>query len=79
MGRTLGVTHEDAVIMPSPISHASGYLQGVNLPLTVGAKSVLVEHFTAQETLELIGTEKCSFSMGATPFLHDIIEEILKK
>lgn len=76
MSQVLSVTKDDAVFMPSPLAHATGFLQGVNLPLSVGAKTVLMDHFSAKAGVELIVSERCTFSMGATPFLHDILGEI---
>jgi acyl-CoA synthetase len=78
MAETLQITQDDAVFMASPVSHATGFLHGVNLPFLVGAKSVLMEHFHAKEALQIISNEKCTFSMGATPFLHDILKELFK-
>lgn len=78
MKETLNITVNDAVFMASPISHATGFLHGVNLPLIVGAKSVLMEHFSGEKALELLSKEKCTFTMGATPFLYDLLN-ILKK
>ncbi|WML31262.1 AMP-binding protein [Neobacillus sp. OS1-32] len=79
MIETLFITKDDTVFMPSPVSHATGFLYGMNLPLTIGAKSVLMEHFVAKEALKMITEEKCTFSMGATPFLHDLLIEITRQ
>ena len=78
MKETLNITENDAVFMASPISHATGFLHGVNLPLIVGAKSVLMERFSGEKALEIMSEEKCTFTMGATPFLYDFLK-ILNK
>lgn len=78
MSESLAITKNDAGFMASPVSHATGFLHGVNLPLLVGGKSVLMEHFSAKEALQIISDEKCTYSMGATPFLHDILNELFK-
>lgn len=78
MEKTLDITENDAIFMASPISHATGFLHGVNLPLIVGAKSVLMEHFSGEKALEIMSNEKCTFTMGATPFLHDLLHILLK-
>jgi len=78
MIETLKITEKDSVFMPSPISHATGFLHGVNLPLIAGAKSVLMEKFIAEKALEMMSEEKCTLTMGATPFLYDFLK-ILEK
>lgn len=78
MQETLLVTENDAVFMASPLSHATGFLHGVNLPLITGAKSVLMDRFSAENALKLMVKEKCTFTMGATPFLHDMLEILLE-
>lgn len=72
---TLSISETDCMFMPSPVSHATGFLHGVNLPILAGACTVLMDHFKANEALKLMTEEKCTFSMGATTFVHDLIEE----
>lgn len=76
---TLEITENDAVIMASPLSHSTGFLRGMTLPLLVGAKSVLLERFTPEVFLRLIEQEKCTFSMGASVFLHDLLDGLARK
>lgn len=76
--QTLSITEKDAILMPSPLSHATGFLRGMILPCLVGAKCVLMEHFSARDALKLIEKEKCTFTMGASVFLYDILRELSK-
>jgi acyl-CoA synthetase len=73
---TLSISEKDRMFMPSPISHATGFLHGVNLPLLAGACTVLMDHFIPHAALKIIAKEKCTFSMGATTFVNDLIEEL---
>lgn len=79
MRDVLKITSDDVVFMPSPLSHATGFLHGVNLPILVGGKMVLMDRFQAADALKMISEEKCTFSMGATPFLHDIFKEMFNR
>lgn len=72
----LELSEEDRILMPSPITHATGFLRGVNLPLLLGATSILMDRFFADRALQLISEEKCTFAMGATPFLYDFVKEM---
>lgn len=72
----LGLNENDVMLMPAPLAHATGILHGVISPFLIGAKSVLQDRFKAQEALQLIENERCTYSMGSTPFIMDLIEEI---
>jgi acyl-CoA synthetase len=78
LSESLSITQDDAVFMASPLSHSTGFLRGVNLPMMIGAKSVLMDHFSPGKALQIICEEKCTFSMGSTPFLYDLLGEISK-
>jgi acyl-CoA synthetase len=77
LAQALSIGNDDAVLAVSPLSHATGFLRGVVLPLIAGAKTVLADQFSPPAAMNIICAEKCTFSMGATPFLHDLLAEIL--
>jgi acyl-CoA synthetase (AMP-forming)/AMP-acid ligase II len=56
----------DAVLMPAPLAHVSGLLNGVLLPAAAGIPSVLMAAWDPDEGLHLIEREKVTF-MGAPP------------
>ncbi len=68
----------DAMIMPVPLAHATGFMYGVTIPFMLGAKSVLLDKFTAADCLRLIEREKCTCGMGPTTVVYDILK-LLKK
>lgn len=72
---TFNLSFLDVMLMPAPVAHATGFLHGVIAPFMVGAKSVLDDIFKAEKTLSLIEKEQCTISMGATPFLLDLLAE----
>jgi cyclohexanecarboxylate-CoA ligase len=67
------LTTDDRVLMPSPLTHITGLLYGLQLPLMLGTAVVLQDVWDVPTTLELIGQERCQFMVGATPFLHGIV------
>lgn len=75
----LNFTCFDVMLMPAPVGHATGFHHGVTLPFMFGAKSVLQDIFKPDKSLELIESERCTCSMGATPFVYDILRELQKK
>jgi acyl-CoA synthetase (AMP-forming)/AMP-acid ligase II len=61
-----GLGPPDAVLMPAPLAHVSGLLNGVLLPATAGIPTVLMAAWDPDEALRRIEEEKVSF-MGAPP------------
>jgi cyclohexanecarboxylate-CoA ligase len=63
----------DRVFMPSPVTHITGLLYGLLLPFMLGTGVVLQDTWDAAAALDLIERERCSFCVGATPFLHGLV------
>ena len=66
----LRLTEADVVFMPSPLSHITGLLYGLQLPSMLGTTVVFQDVWEPAVALELIQQHRCSFSVAATPFLH---------
>jgi cyclohexanecarboxylate-CoA ligase len=61
---------DDKVFMPSPVTHVTGMLYGLQLPAMLRTAVVLQDVWEPLEALELMAAERCTFSVAATPFLH---------
>ncbi|MEO4041790.1 AMP-binding protein [Hoeflea sp. CAU 1731] len=70
--RYLGMSGNDVILMPSPLSHITGYLYGIQLPITLGAKAVLMDAWEVGRATELIDQHQVTFTIGATPFLQEL-------
>ena len=68
-----GLTRNDVLFMPSPITHITGILYGAQLPFMLGAPAVLQDVWDADGAVALIDRYGCTVSVGATPFLHGIV------
>ena len=64
----------DVVYMPSPLSHVTGLLYGIQMPALLGGSVVYQDSFDAEVGLALLETYGCTFTVGATPFLHGLCE-----
>lgn len=62
----------DVVLMPSPLGHITGYLYGIEMPITLGCPVVLMDSWDAARAAELIDRHKVTFTIGATPFLQEL-------
>ncbi len=68
MARVHGLATDDAILMPAPLAHISGLLNGVLLPGVVPMKSVLMPKWDPDEALRLIEREHVTFMIGPPTF-----------
>ena len=62
----------DKVFMPSPITHITGLLYGIQLPPMLAVAAVLQDVWEPGEALRLLAEHRCTFTVAATPFLHGL-------
>jgi cyclohexanecarboxylate-CoA ligase len=69
----LGLTADDVIHMASTFAHQTGFLYGMRLVIQLGAHGVYQDVWDAARFVDLAERERVTFSMGATPFLSDIL------
>lgn len=69
----LHLTQEDVMFMPAPLNHATGFNHGLITPLLLGGRVVLQQEFRPVESIEIMNEEGVTWSMGATPFIYDML------
>jgi cyclohexanecarboxylate-CoA ligase len=62
------LTEADAVLMPAPLAHISGLLNGVLLPGVAGMRTVLMEKWDPDEAIGIIADEGITFMIGPPTF-----------
>ena len=67
-----GITGQDITLMPSPVTHISGYSGGLEKPFQVGSRTVLMEVWDAAHAVELIDRYHVTSTVAATPFLVEL-------
>ncbi len=70
----LGLGPGDVVWMPSPVGHSTGFNYGLRFALHHGLPLVLQDLWDADEAVELVLRERCSYTLAATTFLQDLVE-----
>ena len=70
----LGLGAGDTIFMPSPLTHITGLLYGVLLPPMLGSTAVLQDVWEPGRAADLIEAHGCRLSVGATPFLQDLVD-----
>ena len=63
------------VFMPSPLTHITGLLYGILLPILTKGQVVLQDRWNESVAVDLIESEGCTFCVGATPFLAGLVNE----
>ena len=68
----LGLGQRDVVLMPSPVSHITGYLYGIQMPFTLNAPAVFMDNWDAAAAGDLIDALGVTFMIAATVFLQEL-------
>ena len=69
-----GLGPDDHVFMASPVTHITGYLYGLVMPAITAAAAVFQPVWEPSDAVDLIEINQCRFSVGASPFLHGLVE-----
>lgn len=62
-------------LMASPVTHVTGYSCGIEMPFLCGTRSVLMDRWDAAQAVGLIDRENVNATVGATPFLAELVAE----
>jgi len=72
--RHLALPGRDVVLMPSPVTHITGYAGAMEKPFQFDARAVLMEHWDATVAVELIERFQVTSTVAATPFLMELCQ-----
>jgi cyclohexanecarboxylate-CoA ligase len=64
---------DDAVLMPAPLAHISGLLNGVTVPGVVPFTRVLMSRWDPEHALDLIERERVTFMIGPPTFFVSLM------
>ena len=70
-----GISPGAGILMPSPVTHVTGYSYGLEAAFTFGLRVTLMEKWDAAAAARLIDEHGIEFMIGATPFLQELVEE----
>ncbi|PEQ10748.1 cyclohexanecarboxylate-CoA ligase [Novosphingobium sp. PC22D] len=70
--RFWGLLSGEPLLMPSPVTHISGYANGLEAPLCVGTRTILMESWSAADAIALIDRYAVVATIAATPFLVEL-------
>jgi cyclohexanecarboxylate-CoA ligase len=73
MVRVHGLGPSDAVLMPAPLAHVSGLLNGVLVPGAAGMRSLLMAKWDPERALQLVRDERITFMVGPPTFFVQLM------
>jgi acyl-CoA synthetase (AMP-forming)/AMP-acid ligase II len=73
MARVHGVTAADTILMPAPLPHVSGLLNGVLVPGASGMRVLLMPKWDPGQALDVIERERVTFMIGPPTFFVSLL------
>jgi len=67
------------ILMPSPVTHMTGYHFGLEAPFHFGLRAVFMERWDASRAAEIIDAQSINVMTGATPFLQELLSEAKRR
>ncbi|MDA0824913.1 MAG: AMP-binding protein, partial [Proteobacteria bacterium] len=64
---------DDVIFMGSPLAHQTGFMYAVILAIYQQTKCVLQDVWEPRQAARLIEEERCTITLGSTPFLSDLV------
>jgi acyl-CoA synthetase (AMP-forming)/AMP-acid ligase II len=64
----------DVMLMPSPVTHITGFANGIELPFFSDARSAFMEKWDVDRAIEFISRVGASVCISATPFLQELVQ-----
>jgi cyclohexanecarboxylate-CoA ligase len=74
--RHLGLGAEDAVWVPSPLAHQTGFLYGMTLATVLGVPQILQSEWDPRRAVISLNAHRATFVQAATPFLADLVKAV---
>lgn len=70
----LSLDDSDVILMPSPVSHITGYLYGIQMPFTLNAPAVFMDKWDTHLAADKIEEYGVTFTIAATVFLQELTD-----
>jgi cyclohexanecarboxylate-CoA ligase len=74
--RAMNLSHDDVVLMASPMAHQTGFMYGLMMPIVLRAHAVLQDTWQPKTAIGLIAAEGVTFTMASTAFLNDLADAV---
>jgi acyl-coenzyme A synthetase/AMP-(fatty) acid ligase len=78
ISRFLSLDENDVILMPSPVTHITGYLYGIQMPIALNAPVVFMDTWNVASAADLIDAHGVTFTLAATVFLQELSQFALR-
>ena len=75
----LGLHQDDVIFMASPFAHQTGFDYGMVQGVLLGTTTVYLDQWDPSLAWQLMADYRVTFTMGATPFLADMVREAARR
>jgi acyl-CoA synthetase (AMP-forming)/AMP-acid ligase II len=65
---------DDIMLMPSPVTHITGFANGIELPFFSEAKAAFMERWEVSQAMDYISRIGATACISATPFLQELVQ-----
>ncbi|MEE4659761.1 MAG: AMP-binding protein [Halieaceae bacterium] len=72
--RHAAIGPDDVMLMPSPVTHITGYSSGINMAFTGAGRCALMARWDADAAIDFIHRVGGTLTVGATPFLAELLD-----
>ncbi len=72
--RNWSVAPGEGILMPSPVTHITGYSFGLEMPFLSGSQTLLMDVWNAELAVSLIDSHRVVGMITATPFLQELVQ-----
>lgn len=69
----------EPVLMPSPVTHITGYGFGLEMPFLANTVTVFMDQWNAAAAIDLIEGHEVVATVSATPFLAELLESAVER
>jgi acyl-CoA synthetase (AMP-forming)/AMP-acid ligase II len=69
-----GLKRDDIMLMPSPVTHITGFANGIELPFLTDTRSALMDQWQVDRAIDFIERVGASVCISATPFLQELVQ-----
>jgi len=74
-----GLAADDVMLMPSPVTHVTGYANGIELPFISECRSAFMERWDVNLAVDYIEKINATVCVSATPFLQELVDTAEQK
>ncbi|MEA3299693.1 MAG: AMP-binding protein [Pseudomonadota bacterium] len=74
-----GLSAADVMLMPSPVTHITGFANGIEMPFFTDTRSAFMERWDVDLAIDYIERVGATLCISATPFLQELVQRAAER